>query len=185
MKPSLVRIALACLFAALVSVGAYIAVPLPGSPVPIVLQNFFIMLSAFLLGPVWGSVATLVYLALGAIGLPVFSGGTGGLARFAGPTGGYLVSYLVATPLMGLLTRGDKPKFWRYLVAGLAGALVVYAVGVPWLKTALKAHWAKAFALGLVPFVPGDLIKIVLASLVALKVKPRLVAVFRRDAVHA
>ncbi len=94
---------MACLFAALISIGAYIAIPIPGTPVPIVLQNMFIILAGFILGPWWGLAAVIFYLMLGAAGLPVFSGGTGGLVKFAGPTGGYLLGYIPAIIVFGLV----------------------------------------------------------------------------------
>ena len=163
----------ACLFAALISVGSYIAVPLPGTAVPIVLQNLFIMLAGLLLGPGWGLVATLVYLALGALGLPVFSGGTGGFARFLGPTGGYLVGYIPAVLVMGFVSRiGAKRRWWRDLLALLLGCALVYAAGLPWLKAVIKGSWEKAFAGGLFPFIPGDAIKMVLAVLLAGRLGP-------------
>ncbi|MBL8966781.1 MAG: biotin transporter BioY [Spirochaetaceae bacterium] len=164
---------LACLFAALISVGAYIAIPLPGTPVPIVLQNLFIMLAALLLGPTWGLAALGVYLVLGALGLPVFSGGTGGFARFLGPTGGYLLGYIPAVLAMGLVSRlGEKRRWWRDALALLLGSLIVYACGVPWLKAAIKGSWEKALAGGLLPFLPGDAIKIILAVLLAGRLAP-------------
>ncbi|MCX7024651.1 MAG: biotin transporter BioY [Spirochaetes bacterium] len=182
---SLVRPAAACLFAALISVGAYIAVPLPFSPVPIVLQNFFIILAALLLGPKWGFVATLVYLGLGAAGLPVFAGGTGGLARFFGPTGGYLLGYVPAVVAMGFLGSIGKPRAWKFALAALAGSVIVYAAGVGRLKYALDADWGKALALGLLPFIPGDLAKIALAAVVASRVKPRIDGILRPDGAGA
>lgn len=167
-QPSLGGPVLACLFTALISVGAYIAVPLPGTPVPIVLQNLFIMLAALLLGPGWGLVSVLVYLVLGALGLPVFSGGTGGFARFLGPTGGYLVGYIPAVLAMGLISRmGQRRRWWRDLIALILGCAIVYAVGLPWLKAAIRGSWQKVLAGGLVPFLPGDAIKIALAVLLA------------------
>lgn len=159
---------LACLFAALISVGAYIAIPIPGTPVPIVLQNFFIMLAGLLLGPALGTAATLIYLALGAIGLPVFAGGTGGIARFLGPTGGYLFGYIAAVFIMGLISRlGRKRRWWRDAAALAAGCAVVYAIGVSWLKTAIGSSWEKAIAGGLLPFLIGDTVKAALAVLLA------------------
>lgn len=164
---------LACLFAALISVGAYIAIPLPGTPVPIVLQNMFVMLAALLLGPGWGLAATLAYLALGALGLPVFSGGTGGLARLAGPTGGFLLSYIPAVLSMGLISRlGSRRRWWRDLVALLVGFVIIYAMGVPWLKVVIKGSWQKALTAGFLPYIPGDALKIALSVLLASRLGP-------------
>ncbi len=161
----LVRAISACLFAALISVGAYIAVPIPGTPVPIVLQNMFILLAGMVLGPWWGLVSVAFYLALGAMGLPVFSGGTGGLARFAGPTGGYLVGYLPAVVITGLIARSGKHRWFWNMAGALAGMVVVYCFGLLRLKAVLNIGWAKALASGLLPFIPGDLLKIAIAGL--------------------
>jgi biotin transport system substrate-specific component len=163
---------LACLFAALTSLGAYIAIPIPGTPVPVVLQNLFILLGALLLGPGWGLVATSLYLAMGVLGLPVFAGGTGGLARFLGPTGGFLLGYLPATWLVGFISATGPRRGWRDAMAVIAGTAVVYGCGVPWLKMAIHGSWAKALAGGFLPFIPGDLIKMVLAVLIAGRLAP-------------
>jgi len=168
----LTKVVLTCLFVALISIGAYIALPLPGSPVPIVLQNMFIMLAALLLGPWWGLAATSLYLLLGLLGMPVFSGGAGGIAKLLGPTGGYLVGYIPATLVIGLVARLGRRKAFPNMIACLAGMIIVDAFGVLRLKTVLDIGWGKALAAGLYPFIIGDLIKIVLASLLA----PRLFA---------
>lgn len=161
---SLARPVLVCLFAALISVGAYIAVPLPGTPVPIVLQNLFIMLAAMILGPRWGSAAVALYLCLGALGLPVFSGGAGGLAVFLGPTGGYLAGYLPGVVVMGLVSRLGRRALWKYAAAAVLGMAIVYALGLLRLRAVLDSGWPRALAAGLVPFLPGDAIKIALAA---------------------
>ena len=163
----LTRAIMACLFAALISIGAYIAIPIPGTPVPIVLQNMFIIMAGFVLGPWWGLAAVLLYLMLGAIGLPVFSGGTGGLVRFAGPTGGYLIGYIPAIIVFGLASKFKRQKWYLNAVAGLVGMAIVYALGVAWLKLSLAINWTKALATGALPFIPGDVAKIAIASALA------------------
>lgn len=162
---------LACLFAAFTGIGAYIAVPLPISPVPIVLQNMFIILGALVLGPWWSLASVAIYLALGAMGLPVFSGGSGGIAKFAGPTGGYLVGYLAGAVVAGFASRlaarrGTAPVLSGFL-AGVAGMTVVYVFGLLRLKAVLGADWSRALAAGLIPFIPGDILKIALAAFLA------------------
>jgi len=155
---------MACLFAALISVGAYAAFPIPGTPVPIVLQNMFIMLAGFISGPWWGLVSVVFYLILGSAGLPVFSGGTGGFAKLAGPTGGYLVGYIPAVILFGLISKLGKGKWIFNILAGISGMIIVYAAGIVWLKSVLDIGWERAIATGVIPFLPGDIIKIILAS---------------------
>ena len=163
----LTRAIMACLFAALISLGAYIAIPLPGTPVPIVLQNMFIVLAGFILGPWWGLVAVVFYLILGTVGMPVFSGGTGGLVKLAGPTGGYLLGYIPGVIIFGLISRLGKSRWYVNVAAGILGMALVYALGVPRLKWVLGVDWPKAIATGLIPFIPGDLVKIVVASVLA------------------
>ena len=168
-RAALRSMVLASLMAALMAVGAYVAVPV--GPVPIVLQNLFVLLSGLLLGPSWGVASVLVYLLLGLLGLPVFSGGGGGFAHFAGPTGGYLVGYVPAVAIVGALSRrGRSPA--ADLGAAALGALAVYAVGVPWLALAAHLSPARAAAVGLLPFLPGDAIKAAAAVAIARWARP-------------
>jgi biotin transport system substrate-specific component len=166
------------MFTAMTAVGAYIAIPIPWSPVPIVLQNFFILLAGLVLGPSMGAAAAGIYLLLGALGLPVFAGGTGGLAHFAGPTGGYLLAYLPSAWIAGVVSRAgisraskDRSSIKRFIfrdgLAAAAGVLLIYAAGVPWLKYRLGLSWDKAFAAGLVPFIAGDFLKAAAATALA------------------
>jgi len=146
------------LFAALIAAGAFISIPV--GPVPIVLQNMFVLMAALVLGPRWGLAAILLYLFMGACGFPVFSGGTGGMGRLFGPTGGYLLGYIPAVVITGILAKNMGHRPLTDALAMLAGSLVVYGAGVPWLKFVTGMPWDKALALGLVPFIIGDIIKI-------------------------
>jgi biotin transport system substrate-specific component len=161
------RLALACLFTALCGAGAFISLPFPGSPVPLVVQNLFVVLAGLLLGPVEGLASVVLFLVLGALGFPVFAGGRGGLAHFAGPTGGYLIGYLAAAVLAGLLARR------RGLAGTIAGAavgfLVILAFGALRLKFLKNVGWGKAAAIGILPFLIGDGIKAVIAVLLSLR----------------
>ena len=155
-------------FTALIAIGAYISIPI--GPVPIVLQNFFVLLSALLLGSKIALSSVFVYLFLGALGLPVFAGGTGGIAHFFGPTGGYLLSYLPAVVVTGLIARPKNralsPRIIRTIAALLAGTACIYLLGVPWLKFSTQMGWSAAVTAGLLPFLPGDLLKVVVALLI-------------------
>ena len=130
--------AYASLLAALTAVGAYIAIPV--GPVPIVLQSLFILLSGLLLGSVWGVAGVGIYLLAGAFGLPVFAAGTGGIARFIGPTGGYLVGFLPAVYIVGLISERKKQSALMDIIAMLCGTLIIYACGVSWLKIFFQIH---------------------------------------------
>jgi len=161
---------LAALFAALIAVGAFIAIPI--GPVPIVLQNFFVLLTGLLLGPRWGLAACGVYLLAGALGLPVFAGGTGGIGRFFGPTGGYLLAYLPAVFLTGWISQNRKKAVIWDTFAMVLASIVVYAIGVSWLKFSTGMAWSKSLAVGMLPFLLGDALKIAAAIVVAKTARP-------------
>ena len=142
----------------LIIAGAYLIIPIPGSPVPVVLQNLFVVAAGMLLGPVKGGLAVAIYLLMGAIGLPVFSGGGGGLGHLAGPTGGYLVGFLAAALAAGTICRGT-PRPSRDLLGAVVGMLFVYLVGAPRLKAVLDISWGAALTAGFFPFLIGDALK--------------------------
>jgi len=160
----------ASLFAALTAVGAFIAIPI--GPVPIVLQNFFVFLSGLLLGSRWGLAGVSVYLLAGALGLPVFAGGTGGIGRLAGPTGGYLIGYLPAVFAIGWISERSGNKRLYDLLAMVLGAMIVYGFGLCWLKLLTGMSWGKALFAGMLPFLPGDALKIAAALPVAKALRP-------------
>lgn len=163
MSTDLRSMVFASLFAALTAVGALIAIPI--GPVPIVLQNLFVMLMGLLLGPRWGLAGVGAYLLAGALGLPVFAGGTSGLARFAGPTGGYLVGYLPCVALIGWISMRGQGHRVIDALAMVCGTAALYVCGVSWLKLVTGLAWSKAFGLGVIPFIPGDIAKIIAATL--------------------
>jgi biotin transport system substrate-specific component len=160
----------ASLMAALTAAGAYIAIPI--GPVPIVLQNLFVFLSGLLLGPRWGAASIGIYLLAGALGLPVFAGGVGGIGHFAGPTGGYLLGYLPAVYVIGLISCESKKHVLIDIMAMVAGTLIVYALGLSWLKILTKMTLAKTMAVGMFPFLPGDGLKIAAAVPIAKALRP-------------
>jgi len=162
----------ASLMAALISVGAYLHIPIPLGPVPIVLQNLFVFLAGLLLGGRWGLISVGIYLLVGAIGLPVFVGGKGGLAHFLGPTGGYLFGFAACALVIGFLTERLRNIAFKDVIAVAIGALVVYLLGVPWLRAVTGMPWEKAFLVGMLPFLPGDVFKAAAAILLARAIRP-------------
>ncbi len=160
----------AALFVALIACGAFISIPI--GPVPIVLQNMFVLLAGLILGPVWGLACVGVYLIIGLAGLPVFAGGTAGIGKLFGPTGGYLLSYLPAVFITAAVSKELKKTLTGDLIALLAGSLIVYAIGVPWLKVVTGMSWSKAIAVGMYPFLIGDGLKVVAAAFIAKKLRP-------------
>jgi biotin transport system substrate-specific component len=168
---NLAGLTLTALFAALIAAGAFIAIPLPFSPVPVVLQNLFAVLAGLALGPLRGSAAAALYLLAGALGAPVFAGARGGLVHFAGPTGGFLIGYLLAALAAGLVAgrprSGGKTPLRRIIPAVILGFAAIYIPGLPRLKMVLGTSWAGAFSAGCLPFLIGDFLKGIAAATAA------------------
>jgi biotin transport system substrate-specific component len=171
----LMKIALTVFFAALTMAGAHIAFPV--GPIPISMQNFFILLSGLVLGPVMGSAAVGLYLFAGILNFPVFALGGGGIARFTGPAGGYFIGYLLAALTAGLITNGPKSGInaktsqTRIIIAVIAALLVSYVPGLIWLKMRMNLDWPKTFMTGFIPFIIGDTLKGTVAVLIASRVR--------------
>jgi biotin transport system substrate-specific component len=161
---------LASLMSALAAVGSYIQVPI--GPVPIVLTNLFVLLAGLLLGSRWALTSIGLYLLVGAIGMPVFAGGKGGIAHFIGPTGGYLLGYVLAAWVAGLISQRSRNLLILDIVAVVMGCLCIYAFGVPWLKIVTKMSWDRALMVGMVPFLAGDALKASAALVLARAVRP-------------
>lgn len=146
------------------SLAAQLAIPVPWSPVPITGQTFAVTLSGAVLGMRRGFLAQALYLVEGAIGLPVFAGGAGGAAVFAGPTAGYLLAFPIAAAVTGALAeRGWDRRFGTMVIAMLAGSVPIFALGLALLSRFVPA--GGLLAAGLFPFLPGDLVKATLAAL--------------------
>lgn len=148
---------------ALIALAAQVRIPLPFSPVPVTGQTFAVLLVAAALGRL-GLASVIAYLIEGAIGLPVFAGGGFGVATIVGPTGGYLIGFALAAALVGsAVERGWDRHLVTALAAMLLGEVAIYACGLAWLaRFALPVPLLDA---GLLPFIPGDLVKLALASL--------------------
>jgi len=155
--------------AALVAIAAQIAIPLPGTPVPMTLQPLAVLLVGAWLGAGLGAASLILYLALGAAGLPVFTPyGLPGIARLLGPTGGYLLAYPVAAfavgRLVGATDPGRKPGVARLSVAVFTGLVLIHLGGLAQLLI-LTGSASGALRLGTLPFVIGDLVKVMIAVL--------------------
>lgn len=162
------------MFTAVLVVLSYLAIPLPFSPVSLTGQTLGIMLIGSVLAPLEAFISIVVYLLLGAVGLPVFSGGHSGLGSLFGPTGGFLFSFLIGVVIISYL-KGDGKSIVRLVSANLIGGIIIiYAIGVPWLAIFLKMSFLKAATIGAIPFIPGDLIKVAVASISAVALNKRL-----------
>lgn len=149
----------------LVALCAQVSFPLPFSPVPVTGQTFAVLLLGATYGPRRSAAALLLYLAEGAAGLPVFApGGSLGLARLLGPTGGYLLAFPLAAFLLGLLVERLPRGWWLWLGAVAAAEAVIFASGVVWYKQLMQVSWLIAAREALWPFLPGELVKMALLS---------------------
>ena len=169
------------LMAAVTAVAAQITIPLPLSPVPFTLQVPAVVLSGLLLGSRYGALAQAIYVLVGAVGVPVFAGFRGGLGVVFGPTGGYLLSYPLAAAVAGLAAYAVARSARRRALTssflwGVAALAVIYAIGATWLSVATDLPPAVAVAQGVLPFVVFDLVKVVLAALVAVGAAPAIAA---------
>ena len=161
------KIILAVAASLFVSICAHISVHIPYTPVPFTLSDFAVVLVGLTLGPVVGFSALALYLLEGASGLPVFTpGGLGGVAQILGPTGGYLVAYPFAAALAGFLRRAFSrtPRFTFSLIAAIAASTLLMVSGVSWLATVLYLSPAAAFRFGALPFIPGQIVKVLSAA---------------------
>jgi biotin transport system substrate-specific component len=151
--------------AALVAVCSQISIALPFTPVPITGQTFAVLLVGASLGPLTGAASMGLYLLAGIAGAPVYADGAHGWATVTSASGGYLVGFLLASSLVGLLaTRGWDRRFGSASGALLAGNVVVYLVGLPWLAVQLDTNLEKTLEYGLYPFVVGDILKLYIAA---------------------
>ncbi len=161
------------LFTALIIIGGFISIPIPIGPVPIALADFFVMAAGLFLGFKYSLISTSLYIALGALGLPVFAGGKAGLAVLAGPTGGFLIGYLFMAASIGLIAGRSKYCAAADMTALITGNILLYLIGVPWLKFQMNIGWTAAVAAGLTPFIAGMIIKIAAAFALGQLLLPR------------
>lgn len=160
---------LIALFAALTAIGAQIAIPV--KPVPFTFQLFFVLLSGALLGSLRGGLSQLVYLGLGVIGLPVFAGGTSGVGVLVGPSGGYLIGFVVAAFVVGAICDVVR-SFVGTLIAMVLGVFIIYMFGLAQLMMVTKLAFVPALSAGVFPFIPFDLLKAAIAAGLAGRLKP-------------
>lgn len=156
------------LFAALIAVCAWIAIPLM---VSVTLQTFAVCLTAGLLGWKRATLTTIVYILLGIIGLPVFTGFNSGLAAVTGPTGGYIVGFIFTALIVGFAVEKVGRKIWQNVVFMVIGILVCYLFGTVWFVIAYKVSFVSALSTCVIPFLLPDAVKIVLAAVLVNRLK--------------
>lgn len=154
---------LMALFAAITCILAPMAVPI--GPVPISLTNLVIYFSLYFLGWKKGTITYLVYLLIGLVGLPVFSGFTGGVSKLAGPTGGYLIAFILMAMITGIFIERFENNIVLCIIGMILGTAVAYAGGTVWFCISTGTGVAAALATCVFPFIIGDLVKIVIAAI--------------------
>lgn len=166
MKLSTRDLILAGLFAALTAVSSYISIPI--GPVPITLQSLMVILSGIILGSKVGALSQITYVLLGLIGLPIFSGGSGGFDSIFHPTFGFLLSFILVAYIVGKITEKHK-SYSNLIIAVTLGSLLMYIIGVPYFYFIFTSYMGKsitfygALKMACIPFIPGDAVKAVIS----------------------
>ena len=166
------EMAIIAVMAALLCVAGPLSIAV--GPIPLSLATFVVYLAGAVLGAKRGALAVAVYLLVGMVGVPVFSGFTGGFQKLAGVTGGYLVGYLACAGITGLAVKGDTAEatpLWKLPVFMVAGTAALYAIGTAWFMLQTQNGLAAALMLCVVPFLAGDAIKIAAACLLARSIR--------------
>ena len=170
---STLQLVMTALMAALICLLAPLSIPLPGSLVPISLGTFAVYLTASLLRFRRGAVSVLLYLVLGLVGLPVFSGYSSGAGVLLGPTGGFLIGYIPLVIICGICFKKGNPR-WAMILGAVLATLVLYIIGTAWLMFTARLTLPAALMTGMIPFIPGDLLKIIVTVLAGPEISDRL-----------
>lgn len=166
---------MAALFAGITAVCAQIAFPIPFSPVPFSGQTLAVALAATILGARYGALSMLLYALLGAIGIRVFAQFEGGLHVLIGPTGGFIWGFIIGAYVTGkLIERRHSSGIVWAMCANAVGLVIILALGMVQLKFVTSLGWAEAAMAGVIPFIPTGILKIVLASMIGIVVRRRL-----------
>ena len=163
------QMVLIALMTAVTCVLGPLSIPLPFSPVPISLTNFAIFLAIFVLGMKNGTISFIIYLLLGAVGVPVFSSFRGGLQVLAGPTGGYLIGFIFLALIMGFALDHFDRKLVPTIIGMIIGMVVCYAFGTVWLAKLLSLSFKEGLMMGVIPYLAGEVAKIIIAAIVGPK----------------
>lgn len=164
-------IAIIGLMTALTCIMGPLSLPLPFSPVPISLTNLAIYFTIYILGTKRGTISYIIYLLIGFAGLPVFSAFTSGPAKLLGPTGGYLIGFIPMAVIAGLFIEKFPKKVAIHFVGMVLGTIVCYVFGTMWLAHQANMSFSAALAAGVIPFIPGDICKIIIAMIAAPQIK--------------
>lgn len=169
------------MFVALTAICSQIQIPLP--MVPINLALFAIYLAGTILGPKYGTLSIIAYVLLGGIGAPIFAGFAGGFGIITGPTGGYIIGYILATLIVGLITKKFGYSWWKLVLAMIVGLTACYLVGTAWFMNVTGNSLAASMTYCVIPFLPGDVVKIILATALTIRLRMTLPDLMRAEAI--
>ncbi|WP_279160104.1 biotin transporter BioY [Thomasclavelia cocleata] len=172
MNPKIKNMCYCSMFACIVALLAQIKIDLPGL-VPITLQTLGIYIIACSLTPKLAVITTIVYVIMGSIGLPVFTGFRGGLSSLLGPTGGYIFSFPITSLIISIIIN-NKNSIIRKIIAMIVGTAVCYLIGTIWFIYVTNNTIITALTVCVIPFIFGDIIKIAIASTLSAKIKTKL-----------
>jgi biotin transport system substrate-specific component len=161
----------------LTALGAFVRIPLPFTPVPLTLQTFFVLLSGAFLGAGLGAISQISYILLGAAGVSLFTGSGSGAWYLCGPTAGYLAGFVLASFLIGTFSGRTKSTVQLFALL-CAGDLLLLGCGALWLKLSLGLNPERTFLWGVLPFIPGDLLKAWTAAFLYTRLRTRAAQIF-------
>ena len=168
------QLALVGLMAAVICVLGPLALSIPISPVPISLGTLAIYFVMSVLGMKLGTLSVIIYILLGLVGVPVFAGFTAGPGKLFGPTGGYIIGYIFMAMICGFFVDKFGQKLPLYFLGMILGTAICYLFGTIWLQVQLETTFVKALAMAVLPYIPGDLVKLIIAMAVGFQVRKRL-----------
>lgn len=174
MKNKTLNLTFIALMTAITCILGPFSIAIPFSPVPISFTNLAIYLTVMILGWKKGAVSYLIYLLIGFVGVPVFSSFTAGPSRLLGPTGGYLIGFLFMAIISGYFIEKFNGKIYMNIVGMVIGALICYTFGTVWLSVQAKMNFGTALMAGVIPYLPGDAIKILIAAFTGNEIRKRL-----------
>ena len=170
-KMTTAQMTVTALMTAITCILGPMSIPIPVSPVPISLTNLVIYFMAYVLGAKFSVISYVLYLLLGTVGLPVFSGFSGGLGKLAGPTGGYLIGFIFLAAIAGYAVEKFPGKIYIHAIGMVLGTAVCYIFGTIWLAGQLGIGFIAGLGVGVIPYLPGDTVKIILALVLGPQIK--------------
>lgn len=166
------------LMTALICILGPLSIPIPFSPVPISMTNLAIYFTIYVIGMKYGTISCLIYLLLGFVGVPVFSAFTGGPAKLLGPTGGYLFGFIFMALICGFFIDKWPSRLYLHLIGMVLGTAVCYLFGTLWLAYQAGMSFQAALMVGVIPFLPGDLGKIIITMVIGPQIRKRVKVLF-------